>query len=197
MTVIADSLGARDVARLARMHVEAIPESLISRVGERYARAFYRYVAKSEDELLLVERDGREIIGGCLVSLAPETLSGRMLRHTPLAVLAPLALHRLPLRAMLRGLTEPRGAPKPPGAEILLIFTDAARRSRGLGARLLARCEALLAARGVDKLLVQTRDDPANRAVQFYDRARFERIAARSKYGKRLILFEKPLRGSP
>lgn len=197
MTVVADRLDERDVAQLARMHVEAIPESLISRVGERYARAFYRYVARSEDELLLVERDGSALAGGCLVSLAPETLSRRMLRHTPLAVMAPFAIHRLPLRVMARSVLEPAGAPKPPGPEILLIFTDPARRSRGLGARLLARCEALLIARGIPTLLVQTRDDPANRAIQFYDRARFQRIASRSKYGKRLILFEKPLRESP
>lgn len=193
MTAVDDVLHERDIARLARMHVEALPESLVSLLGEAYARAFYRYCASSAEELLLVERDRGELAGACLVSLAPETLSRRLLTRTPLLLFAPLAVRRLPLRAMLRGAAQPSEPPPPRAPEILLIFTVPEARSQGLGARLLARCEQLLQSRGLHKLLVRTRDDPANRAIKFYERAQFNRIAARSKYGKRLVLLEKSL----
>jgi ribosomal protein S18 acetylase RimI-like enzyme len=197
VTVVDDALGARDIEQLARMHVDALPDSLVSLVGERYARAFYRHAAASPSELIAIERAGGELCGACLMSLAPATLSRRLLTRTPLALLAPLAIRRLPLRAMARGAAGPPADPQPPGPEILLIFTVPEARSRGLGARLLARCEALLAARGVDRLLVKTRDDPANRALAFYERAGFRRVGSRSVYGKRLVLFEKALQRSP
>ena len=127
------------------------------------------------------------------MSLAPETLSRRLLARTPLLLCAPLAIRRLPLRAMLLGATQPAAPSQPPGPEILLIFTVPELRGQGLGARLLARCEQLLLARGLATVLVKTRDDAANRALKFYERAQFNPIAARSKYGKRLLLLEKTL----
>ncbi|MBX3162086.1 MAG: GNAT family N-acetyltransferase [Deltaproteobacteria bacterium] len=196
MSVVGDTLSRRDIAQLARAHVEALPDSLVSLVGERFARTFYAYASASADELVLTERDGAALIGACLVSLAPETLSRRLLQRTSLSLHAALAVHRLPLRAMLASARGPKAPPQPPGPEILLIFTLPEVRSRGVGARLLARCEELLAARGIPRLFVKTRDDAANRALQFYARAEFLRIATRTKYGKRLALFEKPLRGT-
>jgi ribosomal protein S18 acetylase RimI-like enzyme len=191
VTVIDDALARRDIRQLARMHVEALPDSLVSQVGERYARAFYRYAVASPHEVILTARAGGSLSGACMMSLAPDTLSRRLLVRTPLALFAPFAIRRLPLRALLLG--SAASEVQPPGPEILLIFTVPEVRSRGLGAQLLARCEALLVARGVDRLLVKTRDDPANRALAFYERARFHRIASRTVHGKRLAVLEKTL----
>jgi GNAT superfamily N-acetyltransferase len=193
VSVVDQVLQERDIARLARMHVAALPESLVSLLGERYARAFYRYCATTSEELLLLEREGGEIAGACLVSLEPESLSRRLLTGTPLPWCAALAITRLPLRAMLLDATRAAVPVQPRGPEILLIFTVPELRSRGLGARLLRRCEQQLLARGLPRVLFKTRDDPANRALQFYEREQFSPIAARSKYGKRLLLLEKTL----
>ena len=193
MSVIDQVLDEGDIARLARMHVAALPESLISLLGERYARAFYRYCATTPQELLLLERERGELSGACLVSLEPETLSRRLLLRTPLLLSSPLAVRRLPLQAMLLGGARSADPPQPRGPEILLIFTVPELRSQGLGARLLRCCEQQLLSRGLHRVLVKTRDDAANRALQFYERAQFKPIAARSKYGKRLLLLEKTL----
>jgi GNAT superfamily N-acetyltransferase len=197
VTVVADRLAPRDVALLARMHVEALPESLVTLVGERYARAFYRHLGASVAELVLLERDAAgALVGACIVSTEPATLSRRLLVRTPLALMAPLALHRLPLGGLVRGALGGRDAAapaQPDGPEILLVFTVPERRGSGVGARLLARAETLLAERGFRRLLVKTRDDPANRALGFYEREGFVRRASVTKLGKRLVLFEKPL----
>jgi GNAT superfamily N-acetyltransferase len=192
VSVEGDTLAPDDLALLARMHLEALPGSLVSLAGEAYARAFYRYVAASAEELILVERAGRDLVGACVVSLAPATLSRRLLLHTRL----PLVMHRLPLAKLALGLLRPaKGAPpaQPEGPEILLVFAVPERRSSGVGARLLARTQALLAARGHLRLLVKTRDEATNRALGFYAREGFRRVASLTKLGKRLVLFEKPL----
>lgn len=195
MSVVDRVLQEGEIAQLARMHVAALPESLVSLLGERYARAFYRYCATTSEELLLLEHERGELVGACLVSLEPETLSRRLLTRTPLLLCAPLALPRLPWRAMLLGAVRPAEPKQPPGPEILLIFTVPELRSQGLGARLLRSCEQQLLSRGLHRVLVKTRDDAANRALKFYERAQFSPIAARSKYGKRLVLLEKRLTG--
>jgi GNAT superfamily N-acetyltransferase len=192
MSVIDDSLDADDLDLVARMHVEALPGSLVSMIGARYARAFYRYVARSADEIVLLHRDGRALIAACIASLHPETLARRLVVHTSLALHAMLAVHRLPLRAMLASARTP-SPPTRRGPEILLVFTVPAARSTGLGAQLLARCEAYLATRGHTQLLVKTRDEPGNRAIGFYERRGFERRARVISYGKPLVLFEKAL----
>jgi len=107
VSVVADVLQEGDIARLAHMHVAALPESLVSLLGEPYARAFYCHCASASEELLLVERERGELSGACLVSLAPETLSRRLWTRTPLLLFAPLAIRRLPLRAMLLGAARP------------------------------------------------------------------------------------------
>lgn len=204
MTVVGDVLGRRDVEQLARAHVEALPESLVSRVGGRYPQAFYRYLAGSADELILIDRvaPGGELRAACVVSLAPATLSRRLLSRTPLVVHALLAVRRLPLRALLvtsrAGAGSPGEAPPPsPGPEILLLFAVPQSRGQGVGARLLERCEALLVERGFEGLWVKTRDDPGNRAIDFYRREGFAPAGSVSRHGKRLVRFHKPLGSTP
>ena len=41
MTVVDGSLAERDIGVLARLHLVTLPESLVSVIGERYAKAFY------------------------------------------------------------------------------------------------------------------------------------------------------------
>jgi GNAT superfamily N-acetyltransferase len=197
VSVVDDRLSDADLAVLARMHVEALPESLVSRLGERYARSFYRYLARSSEELILLERRAGALHAACIVSLAPATLSRRLVYRTSLPVAALRAWRRLPWRGLLGGGGGGGAAEvtQPPGPEILLIFTVPGGRGQGVGARLLARCEALVAARGGGRLLVKTRDDAANRAVQFYERAAFRRVASVNKLGKQLAMFEKTLAG--
>jgi ribosomal protein S18 acetylase RimI-like enzyme len=187
VTVEGDSLGPGELELLARMHCEALPESLVTRIGPRYARAFYRYIASSEYELVMLHREQGEITAACIVSLEPETMSRRLVLHTPLAFHAPFALFRLPVGAMV---ARTRGD-QPRGAEILLIFTLASARSRGLGAQLVERCQKLVRSHGIARVLVKTRDDPANRAIGFYERAGFKPLGKVEKFGKALLLLSR------
>jgi GNAT superfamily N-acetyltransferase len=180
VTVEGDSLGPGEIELLARMHCEGRPESLVSRIGARYARAFYRYMASSEYELVLLHREQGEIAAACIVSLEPETMSRRLVLHTPLALHAPLALFRLPIGAMLARTR----SDQPRGAEILLVFTVASARSRGLGSQLIDRCQKAARSHGISRLLVKTPD----RATDFFQRAGFKPVGRVEKFGKALLL---------
>jgi GNAT superfamily N-acetyltransferase len=190
-----DLIGERDVPQLANIHCQCLPDSMVSRIGQDYARSFYRYLAGSADELAFLQRDGETVVSACIVSLAPATLERRLLRHTPLVLRAPLAIRRLPLRSMAAGFLGrgEEGAEQPDGPELLLIFTVAALRSSGLGAATLARCEEELRRRGHARYFVKTLDDPGNRAVSFYRRHGFSQLGTRVHHGKRLGLWEKAL----
>jgi GNAT superfamily N-acetyltransferase len=76
---------------------------------------------------------------------------------------------------------------------MILIFADGSCRGRGLGAILLARCERLLLDRGHDRYVIKTDDDPANRALSFYERHGFVLRRRFSKLGTPYQLFEKYL----
>jgi GNAT superfamily N-acetyltransferase len=178
---------------LARMHIEALPESLVSLLGVAYARTFYRYVIASNEERLLTCRDEGQLVGACLLSLAPESLPRRLLTATPFLLYAPRAWRRLPVRALLKGGDAER--PTAPGPEILLIFTVDNARGQGIGGKLLAQGEALAKKCGHARMRVKTRDDRRNRAIGFYQRSGYGSRGTIEKFGKKLVVFEKELHG--
>ena len=213
-----DTLSPDDARQLAAMHCEILPDSLISRVGQEYARAFYRHVGESDREFAFVHRDNGTIVSACIVSLEPHTLQRRLLLHTPLVLHAPLAIRRLPVRAIaaslaasvtsgVRALLASRGPSsrashpgadrdpgiQPEGPEVLLIFTLAEARGSGLGATTMARCEAFLRARNISRYFVKTLDDESNRAIAFYRRRGFSQLGTVVKNGKPLGVWQKSL----
>jgi ribosomal protein S18 acetylase RimI-like enzyme len=189
-----------DCAQLAALHCEALPDSIVSELGARYARSFYRYLGSSAAERVFVTRDQGEVISGCVLSLRPKTLRRRLLLHTP------LALHAVPwfLRNLLNrrhaGASKSAAAPDPVPAhipELLLIFTAAHARSRGAGAALLEQCEAFLRSRGIGEYAVRTVDEPANRALQFYAKHGFTACGQAYGQGRVFRVFRKGLRQRP
>lgn len=188
-------LGDADVARLATLHVRSIDDSVPALVGEGFARRLYAFLAASERELLLVERVDGRVEGACVVSFAPASLQGRIARAHPTALVR-AALTKPAFRSFLwqrlrhafAGGVEPEKAP-----EISYIFSAPESRSRQLGRRLIEQVDDALRGRNVARYYVKTLDDPANRAIEFYERNGFERIGVREEGGRRFVEFHKHL----
>lgn len=184
-----------DVARLAALHVQSIDDSLPALVGEGFTRGLYAFLAASEHELLLVERVDGRAEGACVVSFAPASLKGRIAR-AQLTALVRAALTKPAFRGFLwhslrhafAGDAEPEKAP-----EITYIFSAPESRSRQIGRRLIERVDDALRQRDVTRYYVKTLDDPANGAIQFYERTGFERIGLREDGGRRFVEFHKRL----
>lgn len=182
-----DRLDADDVATLARLQTQLLPTSLVSRLGEAYARSFFRYVAGSDRELLLVERDAeKRIIAGCVVSLEIGSLQRRLLLSTRL--LPALALRPIVLLSALGG-----GSGPPGSVELVLLFTDPAARGSGAGARLVASCDDELTKRGITRYQVRTFADPSDPAFRFYIRRGFRQAGEFSVHGRRFALMNRDL----
>jgi GNAT superfamily N-acetyltransferase len=182
-------LHPEDVRRLADLQAEILPSSLVSRLGRAYVRAFYRYVIRSREELLLTERgeDGR-IAASCVVTLNVRSLERRLMLSTPLV---PSALIRLPwlLDALLGG-----GQPViAPGPELILLFTDPNERRRGYAGQLVARAESALKQLGYDVYLVRTFDDQSDPAFRFYKARGFETIGSFRTRGHGFALMRRSL----
>lgn len=197
----AGSLSAGDCARLAALHREALPDSAVSELGQRYADCFYRYLRASSYDRVFVLRDERgQVMSGCVLSLRPKTLRRRLLTRTP------LLLYALPWFVRSRGRraasTGPQPTNPPPAAtqdipELLLIFTAREERSRGAGAALLKQCETFLAAEGFPEYVVRTVDEPGNRAIGFYDRNGFVTCGQSTDHGRVFRVFKKKLSLAP
>lgn len=189
------TLSAADLDTLAGLHVAALPESQVSILGRRYARSFYRYIERSPRELLAVERaENGRILGAAVVSFDPHGLTRRLLLATPVVLWAVLRLHSLLSRQTNRGESGKGGDMPWQGApELLLIFCDEKCRGTGVGTRLIAGIESILARQGVDRYVVKTLNTQDNRALAFYPSRGFGSLGTGMVNGLSFAYFAKNL----
>jgi ribosomal protein S18 acetylase RimI-like enzyme len=199
-----EMLSDGDLERIARLHRVSLDDSLPSFLGDRYLARFYRYLASSALEQLLVARSGDTGTGSvdsvCVLSFDPGSMQRRAVQATlvPFAVSASTALVRDSAfrDLVLRMLTARSGVEgEPPGSpEITHIFTDPAQRGRALGRALVERVDRHLRDRGVPVCYVRTIDDPENRALAFYDRNGYQRVGRTFGAGRGFVVFKKTYR---
>ncbi|HET6161048.1 MAG TPA: GNAT family N-acetyltransferase [Dongiaceae bacterium] len=165
-----------------------LPDSRLSLFGRSYLASSYRYFACSPHELAFVARDGDQILGGGFVSLAPDSLSRRLLTHTPL--LCHLALRPIGrgARQLAADLLAPAAAPAASDEpELVAIFVASESRGRGIGEAICREVERELGRRQIKSYRVRTERDPANRAIAFYRRLGFIESGAEAR-GRFLVL---------
>lgn len=190
-----------DIARLAELHRECLPDSIVSQLGLGYARSFYGYVGGSRKELLELERDAQgRISAAAVVSLDPRGMTRRLLFGT---CLVPSLLLRAPALAVgMLAKSPARDAKHDTSAvvrdvhdmpELILIYSSGEARSQGIGARLIERLEKRMRALGIRRYQVKTVNDPGNRALSFYARNGFTPDAILEKRGERFRVFTKAL----
>lgn len=175
----------RDAHRLAQLQRQALPQSALSRLGDRYLREFWRFCAASAQERIFLSRDADSVIvAAAMISLSPNDIGRRLLLRTSLAFNA--------WKIFLQMLA---GGEKAviPGTELVLLFTDETRRGKGVGGALLASAEASIAAEGLPELYVRTFDDPAHPAYRFYQRSGYALIRSFKAHGQPFALLRKPI----
>ena len=188
-------LTSHDCACLANLHRQALPDSTISELPAAYARSFYRYLGTSKDERVFVARNAEgKVVGGCVLSLRRATLHKRLVFRTPLLLyVGPWLLRKVWKRRPTQTKTlatapDPLPTDMP---ELILIFTAAEERSRGIGLSLLRQCEEFLKSRGIREYAARTLEDPANRALHFYARNGFVACGSSTDHGRRFRVFRK------
>ena len=180
--------------QLAELHSSVLPNSLVSLLGAKFVRRFYRYVAGTRTEHLGFELEGDRVIGGYLLTEAPNTLFWRLLFTTDLVLRAPLALVSPPLlRAIIEKFQSKGMRQGKPLPELLLIYVAESHRNKGIGKRLLGDCTARVGSVGYSGYYVRTFNDPDDFIHRFYDRATFVRTGTIVHGGRSMAILEKQL----
>src|SRR4051812_29186122 len=105
MTVFRDEIDACDEEKLAELHLAMLPRSMVSQMGLKYARTFYRYMARSDQELLyLLRGKSRAVLAASVITLDPLGIERRLLLRTPLLFWAALQPWKLPFRDLVHDL---------------------------------------------------------------------------------------------
>ena len=194
MTVFQDRIDRYDEKRLAQLHRMTIPGAIVSRLGPRYTRAFYHFIATSNKEILCVWRgEDQTVLAASVITLDSIGFDRRLMMSTSLLLWAVLRPWRLPLQHLVWDLVSGRAsrANQCNCVELLFLFTDPLYQGRGLGSRLIEVGEIALKERNVNYYRVRTENIPSNRALQFYQRRGFHSIATVKRYGIKFRLFEK------
>jgi ribosomal protein S18 acetylase RimI-like enzyme len=202
----AGDLEARDFVVLGRMHRQFMTGSLVNWFGDGYVSSLYCYLAKSNHESLFTARlDGR-IIGACVLSDQPTSLSRRMLLNTPMLLYAPVAVLRLPVARLLATALTARVRRKSlPAAElrhieefsrlpeVVWIYVDVDGRGRGVGRNLLLAAEADLKTRNQYRYIIHTSVENNSAVIQFYQRQAFTTRRQLLHRGAEVLLMEKQI----
>lgn len=180
-------------AALARLQCAILPDSRMSLLGEQYVEACYRHFLRSPQEFVLAAESQGRIVAGAFVSLAPHSLSRRLLLHTPLLP----ALVSRPFGPAARRIVSDALRPDPvPSAiralpEMIAIFVESSQRGAGIGEAICRAAEEELTRREATAYVVRTENHPGNRALAFYHRLGFAEAAAGP--ASRFVYLTKPL----
>ena len=198
MLATSTPLSPADLERIGRLHAESIDDSHPALLGVRYAGVLYQFLAGSEHEVLFTEAVDGQVESCCVVSLDPDSLFTRIARGTWPALVrdALLALRLRAFRSYLLGTLRDALKPgKKPGRapEITFIFSNRDVRGRGFGRVLIERVDRYLQESGFGVYYVKTLDEPANRAIGFYEEQGFAPIDRCEEAGRTFVEFEKQL----
>jgi GNAT superfamily N-acetyltransferase len=193
-------LDARSLDEVARLHAQCLPDSIVVALGGAYVKSFYRFMSRSDQELLVIQRrDDGAAIAVAVVSLTPATLPRRLLFGTSLI---PSAIRRLPrlIAAALaprrdHARSHERGGASIPARrpQLILIFTAVAERGKGHGTALLREIEGRLRDRGITEYEVRTEARPSNPALAFYRDRGFVPDGLSMRFGTSFQVLRRPL----
>jgi ribosomal protein S18 acetylase RimI-like enzyme len=172
--MIVREASARELPRVAELHVARISEGFLALLGPRFLRRLYRRVRRSPDAFLLVAVDGDEVVGFLAGACDLHGLYRSFVARDGLvagAVAAPRLVRSLP-RA-LETFRYPSDTEGLPAAEILAVAVDGRWTGRGVGRALVEEGLAELRRRGVGSAKVVA--GAANSAaLGLYERAGFD-----------------------
>ena len=190
-----DGFCQADFDALAKLHINSIPKTSFSVIGEKATSLAYSYMAQSNKELLVTATVDGVVCGGIVVSYDPATLTKRILTNSPFrfgmkaAIPLILKINRLPEIFKLLTSVE---APYIFSPEIMFLFTDQALRSKGIGKALVEGALSSLA-KNVSTVFVRTIDSDDNRAINFYKNNGFQQFKVVEYLGKKQIIMSREL----
>lgn len=186
-------IGPPDLGEVARVHILAFPDSVLSKLGPAVVRAYYDWQLIGPNDVYatgIYDGDAGQLLGFCFGGVFRDSVNGFIRRHWAL-IASRLALRpwligdplfrdrfRLGLRVLRRARRKarPEGAASEGGVEnaaerhgILSLAVDPQTHKQGLGKRLMLDQEAYAWRRGRQTMRLSVARDNEG-AIAFYER---------------------------
>ena len=192
-----EQLSSEDLRCIVEMHAASLENSILSPLGSSVLTRYYHFVADSLIEQLFLVRNKGEVIGVCVLSAMPDSMTLRMVRENFFFMVPRLVYRTLcnfqTLRKVCQFLFCFGERPKATLGlhEVVQIYTNPSFRDRKVGTKLLEEVEQYLYQNGVEKYFLKTLSDSENAALHFYRKRGFSEVGERLLEGKHYVFFEK------
>lgn len=193
------SFSENDFQRIAALHYESLEGSILSVLGRKTLENYYRFIASSDTEWLFAIRGDGKVVGACVLSIKPDSVTKRatITDFFPICFkLLFLVFVSADVRAkvwdFLFGSSQKpvltSGLP-----EVIQIFADPAYRNRHIGTRLLEQVEDTLRKIGHESFFMKTVAADDNLALHFYRRKGFQELGIFKAGKKNYVYFLKSI----
>ena len=201
-------LSEQDLPAVAQIHLQAFPNSAISRLGLEAARRYYEWQLTGPHQVVALGAfDGATVLGFCIGGIFRGALSGflhknraylgrRVLTH-PWLFANPIFRDRFSsgLKILLRRIRRLRPKalgkddsvqrPKPTSFGILALASAPHSQHKGVGTALLQGMEEAAHRRGFRELHLTVHSENL-RAIRFYERHHWQKVCADGQWNGRM-----------
>jgi len=195
---ILNKVSKAELAEVAKLHVNSLPNDLLPQLGIKYLNHFYSFINKSPHDGLLVGAIDGKIVGSVSYTLR----SASFLKRSVINTLSSFSRHfvtryfnskklRIASLNIILSLLSTNKIDLSP--ELAFIFTDSKFRSMGIGSKLINNLEIVLRKKGLNKYFVKTINSKGNQAIDFYEKNKFTCIGEKSIGKTFYLIFEKTI----
>ena len=183
------------IKTLASLHFQNIPNSFFSLMGKKYLEILYKYLNKSQSEIVFFGLVNEKIIAANILSLHPSSLFKRLFFKTNIIIYIFLYFYKLPISNILKSIFSKNlvniNSNQP---EILFLFTDKKYQGNGYASKLIAISEKYLQKKNYLFINVSTLAGKNNKANLFYLKNKFSFVSEYILQGKRMSRYTKELK---
>lgn len=186
---------------IAVLHKRQLPQSLICAFGQRGIAAYYKWLAGSDLDALIVVLNDTQVAGAATLSLSPQTVGTRAVKsrlwlYLPWLAFSALIWRKISVKLFRKGqgieeIGNLAHLHNPQSPELLQIFVAPAGIGQGLGTKMTRMIEHTAKVQGCEGLLVRTDNTPSNKALKFYLKNDFTLIGSHGSNGKELAVYYK------
>lgn len=162
------------IPELALLHIDSLPDSLLSVIGVGFLEDFYQAALQSKHEDVFVRMVDGHVVACGLFSAEPYSMSKRLIKGRMfLAIIG--RFWDLSFVYRLMSVVFAKNAASEVKPELVFFYTASTYRGAGFGREILKDIHAVMSARSIPSYLVKTLSDSGNAAIDFYLRNGFKK----------------------
>lgn len=191
-----ESISQSELSQITRLHIDSLEDSMLTTLGKSVVQNYYKFISESRNDCLFYVKEGDNVIGACMISHKPNSVTKRMAKQYPIVILSSVLKQvllsgkkRKKIFQFLNKNESPKAIINLP--EVIQIFTDSNYRNKRIGSRLLEQVERYLKSRNENRYYLKTLDNIDNLALHFYRKRNFAEVGKSEIGGRPYVYFKK------